>query len=73
MVKAVAKEQEFWIFYWRRTKQMLLLSSEVLEVEEGRSETDLRRSNLSTLCQRRRGLPEEEEIKLEKYDERKRL
>jgi len=42
-------------------KQAKLSASEVTEVEEG--DEDLRRSNPFTVCQRRRGFSDEEEIK----------
>ena len=36
-------------------KEAKLSASEVTEVEEGKGDEDLRCSNLSTVCQRRRG------------------
>ena len=40
---------------------------EVAADEEGKGETDLRFKNLSTVCQRRHGLSDDEETSLEKY------
>jgi len=40
---------------------------EVAADEEGKGETDLLFNNLSTVCQRRHGLSDDEETSLEKY------
>ena len=40
---------------------------EVAADEEGKGEADLRFKSLFTICQRRRGLSDEEETSLEKY------
>ena len=46
-------------------KEAKLSASEVNDVEVGRGDADLQQSNLFTVCQRRRGLSETEEIRLE--------
>ena len=42
-----------------------LSASELAEVQEGRGEDDLRCSRLLIVCQRERGLSEEEDTRLE--------
>ena len=46
-------------------KEAKLTAREVAEVEEGKVDEDLRCSNLFTVCQRRRGVSDEEETKCE--------
>jgi len=46
-------------------KEAKLSASEVNDVQVGRCDADLRQSNLLTVCQRRRGLSETEEMRLE--------
>ena len=46
-------------------KEAKLSASEVNDVQVGRGNADLRQSNLLTVCQRRRGLSETEEMRLE--------
>jgi len=41
------------------------LASELADVKEGKGDEDLRCNSLLTVCQRRRGLSEEEETRLE--------
>ena len=45
-------------------KEAKLSASEVNDVEVGRGDADLRHSNLFTVCQRRRGWSETEQIRL---------
>jgi len=46
-------------------KEAKASASKVNDVEVGRSDADLRQSNLFTVCQRRRGLSLTEKIRLE--------
>ena len=46
-------------------KEAKLSASEVNDVQVDRGDADLRQSNLLTVCQRRRGLSETEEMRLE--------
>ena len=45
-------------------KEVRQSASELAEVQEGRGEDDLRCSRLLTVCQRERGLSEEEDTRL---------
>jgi len=47
-------------------KEVKRSAIEVAANEEGRGETDLRFNSLLTVCQRRRGLSDDEETSLEK-------
>jgi len=46
-------------------KKAKLSASELAEVKEGKGDEDLLCNSLLTVCQRRRGLSEEEETRLE--------
>ena len=46
-------------------KEAKLSASELADVKEGKGDEDLRCNSLLTVCQRRRGLSEEEETRLE--------
>ena len=48
-------------------KEAKLSASEANDVKVGKGDADLRQSNLFTVCQRRRGWPATEKIRLELY------